>query len=206
MPRQKWKSESTIESRDYVCGYCGNGIASDSGWWRWHKKPDAATSTLAGSIYICHLCDNPTFFDGQGHQTPGPLICDDLKKLPKESGIVQLYDEARRSFAANSPTAAVLCCRTLLMHIAEDKGLKEPKNFKQCVDYLFDEGYLGKPAKPWVDHIRDTGNDATHEIVIMSPDDARRLIKFSELVLKSIYEFPASLPEAKNGPVAEAKS
>jgi len=45
-------------------------------------------------------------------------------------------------------------------------------------------------GKEWVDIIRNKGNEATHEIVIMNQSDAEELINFAGMLLKFIYEFP----------------
>jgi hypothetical protein len=45
-----------------------------------------------------------------------------------------------------------------------------------------------------VDYIRTKGNEANHEITIMSDEDAKDLITFSEMLLKFVYEFPAKVP------------
>ena len=78
-----------------------------------------------------------------------------------------------------------------------DKGLK----FWQYVNYLADTGHITVNAKKWVDHIRDKGNDANHEIEMMGREDAERLIKFSEMLLKTMYEYPAEAekPGQANG-------
>jgi hypothetical protein len=55
-------------------------------------------------------------------------------------------------------------------------------------------------AKDWVDHIRDKGNAANYEIVIMDRDTAEELIKFVEMLLKVIYEFPAAAKRRKAKP------
>ena len=49
--------------------------------------------------------------------------------------------------------------------------------------------------KDWVDHIRRKGNEANHEIVSMSRDDAKDLIIFIEMLLKFMYEFPNMIPK-----------
>ncbi len=46
----------------------------------------------------------------------------------------------------------------------------------------------------WVDHIRERGNEANHEITIMSADDAQSLIQFTEMLLKLVFEFPKKMP------------
>jgi hypothetical protein len=91
----------------------------------------------------------------------------------------------------NAYTAAVMCCRKLLMNVAVAEGADEGKRFAEYVDYLADEGYLGAKAKVWVDRIRDKGNDANHEITLMGREDAEQLIQFSEMMLKTMYEYPA---------------
>jgi len=43
-----------------------------------------------------------------------------------------------------------------------------------------------------------TTNEANHEIQIMTRDDARDLIKFAEMLLRFIYEFPKLVPSPKS--------
>ena len=93
----------------------------------------------------------------------------------------------------NSFTAAVLTCRKLLMHLAVEKGAPTGKSFLEYVEYLSQMGYVPPDGKSWVDHIRRKGNEANHEIKIMSSDDAKDLIEFSEMLLKFVYEFPAKV-------------
>ncbi len=112
--------------------------------------------------------------------------------------IKNLYDEARQCIAANAFTASILSCRKILMHVAVSKGAKENLNFIEYVDYLAKNNYLAQGGKDWVDLIRQKGNEANHEIKIMSENDAKDLIKFTEMLLKIIYEFPADVLKRKN--------
>jgi hypothetical protein len=93
----------------------------------------------------------------------------------------------------NSFTSAVLTCRKLLMHIAVEKGAPIGKSFLDYVEYLADKHYVPPDGMGWVDQIRKKGNEANHEIKIMSRDDAEELIEFSEMLLKIVYEFPAKV-------------
>jgi hypothetical protein len=79
------------------------------------------------------------------------------------------------------------------MHIAVEKGAPAGKSFVEYVDDLAANHYIPPGGEGWVDHIRKKGNEANHEIKIMSPDDAHDLIQFSEMLLKFIYEFPAKI-------------
>ena len=48
-----------------------------------------------------------------------------------------------------------------------------------------------------MDHIRKKGNEANHEIKLMTAEDATELISFSEMLMKFIYEFPSRVPGTK---------
>ena len=86
------------------------------------------------------------------------------------------------------------------MHIAVEKGAAVGKSFLEYVEYLAQKGYIPPDGKGWVDYILKKGNEANHEIKIMSSDDAADLITFSEMLLKFVYEFPAKVqpPPASN--------
>ena len=77
------------------------------------------------------------------------------------------------------------------MHLAVAKGAKPGETFKSYVEYLAKNNYVPPDCKLWVDQIRDTGNEANHEIVLMKREDAEHLILFCEMLLKIFYEFPA---------------
>jgi len=187
MNDHKWGDTTGNPSRRYTCGYCGASLASNVGY---HSEGGNSPSRKA-FIYICHYCRQPTFFDEpDGKQTPGTSFGRAVKDIPDQL-LNDLYEEARRATSAGSYTAAVLCCRKLLMHIAVEKEADEGKNFKYYVEYLADNHYFPPDAKDWVDHIREKGNEANHEIVIMDKQDAEDLISSIEMLLIFIYEYPA---------------
>lgn len=80
------------------------------------------------------------------------------------------------------------------MNIGVAQGADAGKPFIFYVEYLAANGYVPPNGKGWVDHIRKKGNEATHEIVLMSDSDAKDLIAFAEMLLKFIYEFPSRIP------------
>ena len=121
-----------------------------------------------------------------------------MQSLP--TNIESLYNEIRSSIAANTHTGAVLLARKLLMHIAVEQGATAGKPFAAYVQFLADERWLPPNAKPWVDHIRTKGNEANHEIVLMSPADAKELLVFCEMLLRLVYEFPNRVPKPATGP------
>jgi len=159
--RVTWSHVQQIGSKVYTCGYCGSRIASDKGFLAVDSKGNGVY------IYICHQCTNPTYIDVNGKQYPGTAFGDPVNGITDQS-VLQLYEEARRCTSSNSNTASVLCCRKLLMNIAVSKGAAEGLSFIEYVEYLSIKNYVPPGGKEWVDHIRTKGNEANHEIKIMS--------------------------------------
>ena len=183
-----WESIQGLESRSYTCGYCGNALASEKGWVARLSRQ----GPFGAFIYVCHQCWQPTFFDHTQRQTPGVVFGGPVTDIP-EKMVEQLYEEARKTTGAGAYTAAVLCCRKLLMHIAVFKGATPGDTFINYVQFLADKNFIPPDAKDWVDHIRKKGNEANHEIAIMTKGDAEELLSFCEMLLKVIFEFPATI-------------
>jgi hypothetical protein len=177
-----WQNVAQLNSRNYKCGWCGNGIASSSGY---------NGGNSGDRIFICPHCKEPTLFIGV-KQIPGVTQGEEIKHLPAD--IEALYRETRNCAAASCYTASVLICRKLLMNIAVNHGAKEGGSFVSYVEHLANSGFVPPNGRGWVDHIRKKGNEATHEIALMSNLDAEELISFAEMLLKFIYEFPNRVP------------
>jgi len=84
------------------------------------------------------------------------------------------------------------------MHVAVEQGAEAGSSFVAYVDFLADKGFVPPNGRGWVDHIRLKSNEANHEIVLMSSEEATDLIAFAEMLLKFIYEFPNRVPKAKS--------
>jgi hypothetical protein len=179
-----WKDPQDILSRKYKCGYCGYLVASNKGY----SYPPHASSFIC----ICPNCDHPSYFDLKGKQYPGATPGNEVAHVPPE--LEQLYRESRNCCSVSAFTASVLACRKMLMNIAVQQGAKEGEKFIDYVTFLADNGFIPPNGKGWVDHIRKKGNEATHEIALMSKADAEQLIAFTEMLLKFIYEFPGRIP------------
>lgn len=186
----EWDETRNLPSKSYVCGYCGCALASEKGWGA--SLPETGNSKYRAFIYICHQCTRPTFVDEDGEVLPGTLFGDVVKYIPDDL-VEKLYEEARKCTGAGSYTAAILCCRKLLMHIAVSKGAKEGQNFLTYVEYLSNNHFVPPDAKDWLDHIRKKGNEANHEISIMGREDAEELLTFVGMLLKVIFEFPSTV-------------
>ena len=179
-----WQNVMQITPIQFRCGFCGNNVAANHGFFASNGKDKA---------YPCPYCDKLSFFDSTGQQYPGVAPGNDVAHLPQE--LAAIYGEARRCVSVNAHTAAVLTCRKLLMHIAVQQKAKEGEPFMYYVEYLANNGYVPPNGKVWVDHIRKKGNEANHEIVLMKKEEAIDLISFTEMLLKFIYEFPAKVPK-----------
>jgi|SRR6267154_114783 len=184
MPYEWQGAIRPVTPRSYVCSYCSHQVGPDSAWWTKDTKPQAW-------IYLCSFCGKPTFFDVDDKQYPGVPFGNEVDSVPGDVGA--LYAEARFCVTVNSFTSSVLTCRKLLMHIAVEKGAPKGKTFLEYVEYLADKHYVPPDGMGWVDQIRKKGNEANHEIKVMSREDAEDLIEFSEMLLKFVYEFPAKV-------------
>jgi Domain of unknown function (DUF4145) len=157
-----WPPHDIVVPRSFRCGFCDCEVASHKGWEADYSQ-----------IYICPACNRPSFFldsAGEGsqqvpqHRPGGPI-----DHLPSE--VEELYAEARSAMAANAPTLAVLGFRKLLMHVAVGKGAPTSQTFQQYVTFLDVNHHVPVGAKDWIDHIRTRGNEANHEIKMMSKEE-----------------------------------
>lgn len=183
-----WVGQSDIGYRSYTCGYCDERTGVRIGFRHEQKL---------GHIYLCGGCNRPTFFY-DSFQAPAPILGNPVLHLPPD--IDTLYNEARKCTQVSSFTASVLAFRKILMHVAVDKGAQQGQNFLQYVEHLANNGYVPPDGRGWVDHIRQRGNEANHEIVIMSQEQTLQLLSFVEMLLKFVYEFPARITPTSSQP------
>jgi len=182
-----WKNLQELSDlpRRFRCSYCEREVASNKGY---------AANANFYRIYICPGCNCATFFLN-GRQYPGVAFGSKVRNVPAEVG--ELYEEARRCISVSSYTASVLICRKILMNLAVDKGAKPNMVFVKYVEFLSENHYVPPDGQAWVDHIREKGNEATHEIQPMSRQDAELLVRFVEMLLRFVYEFPSLVPSAE---------
>ncbi|GEA79866.1 DUF4145 domain-containing protein [Cellulomonas uda] len=116
------------------------------------------------------------------------------------------WTEVRSDLSAGAATSAVMMCRKLLFHIAVEQGLA-PENdkgraptFEQCLAQLREKGLLTPPLEPWVQHIKDVGNKANHDLSVITPEDALRVATFTRQLLVTTYEMPFRMREALGEP------
>lgn len=190
--RGAWRGIQNTNARKYTCGFCSLRVSSEKGY-HFGTSLDGSGSVFQ-LIQICPECNAPTLFDGSNTQFPSATEHDHVRHLPVE--IEKLLKEAFNCFSVNAYTSSVLCVRKILMHIGVDQGAEENKNFVYYVEYLSSKGFIPPNGKGWVDYIRTKGNEANHEIVIMSKDDSNQLLIFTVMLLKFVYELPNDIPKA----------
>ena len=182
-----WQQALSLTSESYRCGYCGNDVASNSGW---HTSPARAY------VRICPQCNVPTFFSVHNEQIPGPLLGGNVAGLEDE--IADIYKEARASITVNAYTGAVMLCRKILMNVSVANGAEEGLRFAQYVEWLIAERYAPKGSEKWVNYIRNRGNEANHVIRSMTREDAEGVLRFTEQLLRNMYELPDLIPPFDN--------
>jgi Domain of unknown function (DUF4145) len=138
-------------------------------------------------ILICPQCARPTYFEGE-KQVPGITYGKPVQHLPRD--LDEIYTAARSCMSVNAFVPAILTARAILMHIAVEEGAAEGLAFQAYVDHLVDSGFVPPKAKKWIDHVRTKGNAANHKIELMTRDDAEKVLRFIEMILLFLYEYP----------------
>ena len=191
----KWTNNhnrtAPVTHASYTCGYCDKEVGPREGFYGESStgvKGERVISRQQPMIYICPVCGQPTYFNHQGMATPGVSFGRAIKHVPCDLALI--YDEARQCMAINAYTAAVLLARKALMHIAVEEKAEEGLSFAKYVKYFQDNNLVPKGTNDWIDQIRSKANEANHEIVIMKEDDAKKVLRFLEMLLALVYEYP----------------
>jgi len=188
--KEKFRSYGYIEthqiSHQIKCSNCNNDVgAHEAGRYSY---------TSGHQIYfvICPICSFGSVIEFDGSVYPTVPYGDPVEGLPKE--LESAYNEARNVFSINAFTSCQLICRKILMHIAIDKCKSdEGKTFVEYIDALVNKKLITPLMKPWVDKIRQEGNDATHKLESPSKDDAENILNFTTQLLKTIYEMEVKM-------------
>lgn len=191
-PNLFWRGNDDMNENRYNCGYCGSITSTVQGMnlRNYDIIGDSYKRDGNNGVYICTHCNMPTFIWGE-QQVPGNRFGSEVNHLPNL--LNDVYNEARSSYSSGAYTGVVLLIRKLLMHIAVELGAKENKKFIEYVNFLEENNHITVRSKGWVDSIRKNGNSSTHEIVIASKEEAEKMIKFSEMILKTNFEYPAEM-------------
>lgn len=166
----------------FTCGHCGrDGSAAVIA----HHNPGGSSGTRWLQCTTCG--EGSVHSEGQIKYlypgvAPGPFI----EGLPKDVG--DAYEEARRCMSVDAFTACEGLCRKILMHVAVEKGAKEGETFASYITSLEKAGYVTPPMKPWVDLIRQHGNQAQHLLPATDQGRAEATLMFTAELLRLTYE------------------
>ena len=142
------------------------------------------------------------FVVNDGSVSPAPLPFGSLKGLDKDTA--EAWREIRACLSVGATTATVHMCRKVLLHVAVEKGLPDKNgkgfapSFAACIDFLKAEGLVTPPMDPWVQKIRNVGNDGAHELASTPMASAKLVAQFTEQLLRLIYEMPALMVDAED--------
>ena len=180
-----------METQECTCPHCGLKIAGVIHARVEHVDAMGRT-TEAYYVMECPSCGIPVIYQIAGARTlPAGYVLKKVKHLP--TTINDIYAEVNGAIGAGCYTAAVGLARTVLNHIAVDKGAEENKNFAYYVKYLVDSGFVPPNAGTWVDKIRQMANDSVHHLEIRNRDEAVTIGTFLMYILIFVYELPASV-------------
>jgi len=180
-PKRQERRESTFQ-----CPYCNTVICAFPDT----RIIDVDLGAIKYHIYKCSRCCMPVTIGQDGSIIPPSLFLpfEDVKHLPEN--IDRMYAECRKTFSSECYCSAIMVARTLMMHVAVDKGAAQNLKFVEYIDYLEHEGFISSRNRTWVDRIRVIGNHYIHEVDEATKEKAEHSIVFVSQLLKNVYELP----------------
>lgn len=190
--RLTWGNAAPINGMTIECPHCG-AMTTPLALGQSHSAVDAdeRISVRPTMIYACSSCTLPNIhIQSEERFIPSPRLGGRVKNLPEP--IEKLYNEARDASSVGAHTACAMVARKVLMNLAVLEGAEENRSFQYYVDYLATHGFVPKKGRPWVDKIRVKGNEATHEIELVSSADAKDIMFLVENLLRFNFEMTGS--------------
>ena len=182
---EKLKVRDRID-KAFICPYCNVRVRATSD----ARISDGQTGLILYHIFKCPQCHMPVTISREGIVIPPTqfLPFEDIHFLPNQIG--KMYKECRKAFQCECYYSVVMVARSLLMHIAADKGAESGLKFVQYIDFLVTQGYIAPQGRPWVEKIRALGNQFIHELDEATQNEAEKAIVFISQLLKNVYELP----------------
>jgi len=184
----KWEKVKARERNEVTlyCPYCATRVRAQSDT----RIFDVDSGSIKYHIHKCPECFMPIIIGLDGKVIPQSQVLpfEDVRYLPVR--IEKLYAECRKSFGNQCYHSVIMVARSLLMHVAADKGDTAGKSFVQYVTFFEREGYIGSQNKDWVDKIRVIGNKYVHQLDEATEDDAKKVMIFIKQLLGNVYEMP----------------
>lgn len=184
----KWEKVKARERKEFTlyCPYCATRVRAESDT----RIFDPESGSIKYHIHKCPECFMPIIIGLDGNIIPQSQVLpfEDVRYLPVR--IEKLYNECRKSYGNECFHATIMVARSLLMHVAVDKGATSNLKFIQYIDYLETEGYISKHNRNWVDKIRVMGNQYIHELDEATCEEANTVMIFIKQLLGNVYEMP----------------
>ena len=185
----KWEKLTRKNKKEelFSCPYCNTRVRVLADL----QLYDAELGIIKYHIFKCTECYMPVIMGLDKKILPPSqfLPFDDVHYLPQN--IEKLYTECRRCYANKCYHSVIMVARTLLMHVAVDKGDIAGRTFVQYITYFSDNGFIGSKNEEWVDKIRTIGNKYVHQLDEATTEDAEKVILFIKQLLGNLYEMPA---------------
>jgi len=140
------------------------------------RQVDTHPNALA--FLRCVTCRRGVVINNSVASPPAPPL-PTVEGCPAD--VERAWGEATSALSVGATTAAVMMCRKLLFHIAVEQGLPATDDkgraptFAACLQQLRDVGIVTPPLAKWVEHIRDIGNEANHDLAAIEPESASRV-------------------------------
>lgn len=97
--------------------------------------------------------------------------------------------EARSCFSAKAFTATALMCRKTLEGICNAHEI-EAANLAAGLKKMKEQGVIETRLYEWAEALRISGNEAAHDVnVVLSPQDAKDLVDFTDALLEYVFTF-----------------
>ena len=156
-----------------------------------HTTPVGTPKASSTRWLRCVRCMTP-HVEHDGKVSPGD------RPLSTPKGVhgleLKAWEEVRDCLSVGAFTASVMLCRKILFHVAVADGLpakdnrNRAPNFAQVVAHLESSGLVTLKMVPWVNRIKNVGNEASHEINPIDRDKALDVARFTEQLLRLAYE------------------
>ncbi|MCV7091639.1 DUF4145 domain-containing protein [Mycobacterium interjectum] len=177
------------------CAFCGGDQMIVVG----RTQPTAGVNQRPPTRWLRCVSCYRGHVDNDGTTSPGVRPFDIPDVLTGDD--LAAWTEALGCLSVGANTAAVMMCRKLLFHIAvahklpPKDGSGHAPTFAKALKHLEDEGVITKLMRPWVDKIKDVGNEANHEIPSTTSEQAMDVAEFTRQLIRLAYELPAMVAE-----------
>jgi hypothetical protein len=99
------------------------------------------------------------------------------------------FEEARSCFRAKAYTATAIMCRKTLEGICRAHGIEE-RTLKGAIAKLREKGVIERSLFEWADALRDSGNEAAHDVnVMVAAQDASDMVEFTHALIEYVFTF-----------------